>query len=72
MFYQLNNGHLNHPIKLILKDARRFLNLAQRNTMRDVRSGINLTLLNQAKHFLAIATVHPTGLEGEVLTIHVR
>ena len=39
--------------------------------MRDEWRGVNLSLLNQAKHFLAIASVHTTGLEGEVLAIHI-
>ena len=47
-FFKLNDSNLNHPIQFILKDAVGFLNLAQRKTMRDERSGINLTLLNQA------------------------
>ena len=50
--------HLYHPIQLILKDAIGFLNLAQWKTMRDEWGGVNLSLLNKAKDFLAIATIH--------------
>ena len=34
-------------------------------------SGVNLALLNQAKNFLAIASIYPAGLEGEILAIHI-
>ena len=39
--------------------------------MRDERSGVNLSLFNQAKNFLAIASIYTTGLESEILAIHV-
>ena len=39
--------------------------------MRDEWSGVNLSRFNQAKDFLAIASIHATGLEGEILAIHV-
>ena len=71
MFYQLNNGHLNHPIQLVLEDVVGLLNLTQRETMRDERSSVNLSLLNQAKNFLAIASVDAACLEGEILAIHI-
>ena len=39
--------------------------------MGDERCGVYPTLFNQAKDFPAIATVHATSLEDEVLAIHV-
>ena len=39
--------------------------------MRDEWSGVYPTLLYQAKNLLAVTTVHATGLEGQVLSIHV-
>ena len=65
--YRSNYCNLNNSIQLVLKYAIGFFNLAQRETMRDERSSINLSLLNQSKNFLAITSIHATGLEGEVL-----
>ena len=61
--------HLNHPIQFVLEYTIGFFNLAQGVATPDEWSSVYLALLNQAKEFLAIATVHTTGLEGEVLAI---
>ncbi len=39
--------------------------------MRDERSGVNLSCFNKAKHLLAIASIHATRFEREVLAIHI-
>ena len=39
--------------------------------MRDERSGVNLSRFNKAKNFLAIASIHATRFEREVLAIHI-
>ena len=67
---QSDNSHLNNSIQLILKDTIGFFYLTQWEAVRNEWSGVNLSLLNQAEDFLAIASVHTTSLEGEVLTIH--
>ena len=68
--FKLNYCHLNYSVQFVLKDAVGFLNLTQWKTVRDERSGVNLSRFNKAKDFLAIASIDPTGLEGEVFAIH--
>ena len=68
---KLYNRHLNHPIQFVLEDAVGFLDFAQREAVRDEGSGVDLADFNQTKHLLAVATIHTTGLEGEVLAIHI-
>ena len=62
--------HLNHSIQLILKHAIGFFNLAQGVAVGDEWGGVNLSCFYKAKDFLAIASIHATGLEGEILTVH--
>ena len=68
---KLYNRHLNHPVQFVFEDTVGFLDFAQREAVRDEGSGVDLADFNQTKHLLAVATIHTTGLEGEVLAIHI-
>ena len=39
--------------------------------MRDQRLGIEFALGNELQSFLAIATINATGLEGQILAVHI-
>lgn len=40
--------------------------------MRDQWLGIELALGNELQRFLAIATISATGLEGQILAVHIK
>ena len=65
------DGDFYYAVFFVFEDAVGFLNLTQRKTMRDEWSGVNLSCFNKAKNFLAIASIHATSLEGDVLAVHV-
>ena len=39
--------------------------------MRDQQLGIELALGNELQRFFAITAVHATGLEGQILAVHI-
>ena len=40
--------------------------------MGDERLGVQFPLRDETQRFLAVAAVHATGLEGEILAVHIR
>ena len=64
------NSYLYHTVFLVFKDSVCFFYLAQWKTMGNERGCINLAFCNEFQHFLAVASIHTSCLESEVLAIH--
>ena len=62
--------YFDDSISLLLKDFVGFSNLCQRETVGDERCGVYLALLDELQDFLAVAAIHTSSLEGEVLAVH--
>ena len=67
---KLNDCHFYHTIQFVLKDAVGLFDFTQWETVCDERCGVDPPLLYQTKHLFAVAAIHSSGLEGEVLAIH--
>lgn len=63
--------NLYHTIQPVLEEAVGFLDFSQWETMGDERGGIDLSGLDQTEDFFAVATINATGLEREVLSVHI-
>ena len=60
----------DNSISLLLKDFIGFCYPLQWETVRDERCGVYLALLDELQDFLAVAAIHTSCLEGEVLAVH--
>ena len=67
-----SHGNLDHAVPLLLEELIGLGYPRQRKAMRDERSGVYPAVLDESEYLLAVATVHPSRLEGEVLAIHPR
>ena len=65
------DGDFYYAVFLVFEDVVGFLNAAEGEAVGDEWGGVDFALLDEAKHFLAVATVNAARLEGEVLAIHV-
>ena len=65
------DGDFYYAVFFVFEDAVGFLNVAEGEAVGDEWGGVDFALLDEAKHFLAVATVNAASLEGEVLAIHV-
>ena len=63
-------SHFDNSISLLLKKFVGFSNLCQRETVRDERCGVNLTLLDELQDLFTVTAIHTSCLEGEVLAVH--
>ena len=66
----LNDCHFYHTVQFVLKDAVGLFDFTQWETVCDERCGVDPPLLYQMKPLFAVAAIHSSGLEGEVLAIH--
>lgn len=65
------NGYFYDSVFLVFEDSVRFFYSAEWKTMCDEWGSVYLSLLYKMKHFFAVASVYTTGLEGEVLAVHI-
>ena len=64
------DGDFYYAVFFVFEDAVGFRNAAEGEAVGDEWGGVYLSLLNKAEHLLAVATIHATCLEGEVLAVH--
>ena len=65
------DGDFYYAVFFVFEDAVGFLDAAEGEAVGDEWGGVDFALLDEAKHFLAVAAVNAASLEGEVLAIHV-
>ena len=65
------NGDFNYSVFFVLEYSIRLVYTAQREAMCDEWSSVNLALLYELQHLLAVASVYASCLERKVLAIHV-
>ena len=66
------NGYLDDAIQLILEYSVGLVDVAECEVMGYEWRGVYPALFNQRQYLLAVASVHTAGLEGEVLSVHIR
>ena len=71
MFLFSRYRHFNHPVQPVFEYAVCFFDFYQGKTVCDKRRGINLSRLYQTENLGTIASIHSTGLESQILTIHI-
>ena len=59
------DGDFYYAVFFVFEDAVGFLNAAEGEAVGDEWGGVDFALLDEAKHFLAVATVNAACLEGE-------